>query len=119
MTFMLRLLLLITGLCLPMWAATEGVAVPVDPRRSDLRDAVETHRNTRPEQQLRREEAWTGRHLTPPELAELREQVRQQWAGHVERRAAAPLQAPQRPGPASVAGEPQGAQAWPTRAQSR
>lgn len=118
MTSLFRLPLLIAGLCLPVWAATEGVASSGDPRRSDLRDAVEMHRHATPEQ-LRREEAWTGRRLTPSELAELREQVRQQWAGHVERRALPPLQAQQRPVPASVTGEPGAGQVWSLRAQPR
>ncbi len=109
--------LLITGLCLPIWASTEGLASPGDPRRSELREAVETHRSVRPEQ-VRREEAWTGRHLTPPELAELREQVRQQWAGYGDRRAlSSPLQAAPRSTPSSVAGEPAAGQVWPTRAR--
>ena len=52
-------------------------------RRSDLRDAVEAHRSSQREE-VRREEAVAGRRLTAAELAELREQVRQQWAARAE-----------------------------------
>lgn len=48
-------------------------------RRSDLRDAVEAHRASQREE-VRREETSAGRRLTAAELAELRAQVRQQWA---------------------------------------
>ena len=50
-----------------------------DQQRSDLRGAVEAHR-TATRDEVRREEAAAGRRLTPAELAELRQQVRQQWS---------------------------------------
>ncbi|WP_218668859.1 hypothetical protein [Variovorax sp. KK3] len=46
--------------------------------RSEVRDAVEAHRAEKREE-VRRQEAAAGRRLTPAELAELRQQVRQQW----------------------------------------
>jgi hypothetical protein len=45
---------------------------------SEARQAVAAHRAAKREE-VRREEAAAGRRLTPAELAELRQQVRQQW----------------------------------------
>jgi hypothetical protein len=72
----LPLPLLLASLCLSAWAGP-GELVP-GPRRSELRVAVDEHRAANREE-VRREEAAAGRHLTPAELAELRAQVRQQW----------------------------------------
>ena len=44
----------------------------------EVRNAVEAHRAVKREKLLR-QEAVPGRRLTPAELSELREQVRQQW----------------------------------------
>ncbi|OUM01131.1 hypothetical protein [Variovorax sp. JS1663] len=46
--------------------------------RAEVREAVEAHRAAKREE-IRREEAAVGRRLTPAELVELRQQVRQQW----------------------------------------
>ncbi len=51
--------------------------------RAEVRGAVETHRASQREE-VRREETVAGRRLTAAELAELREQVRQQWAPRSE-----------------------------------
>ncbi|MDB5732592.1 MAG: hypothetical protein JWQ03_2487 [Variovorax sp.] len=80
-----------------------------------MRDAVEAHRTAKREQVLR-EEAWTGRHLTPAELAELRRQVRQQWAGYSDHSPAAPLPPVEHPmSPPSVVGESSTGKLWPIR----
>lgn len=47
--------------------------------RQEVREAVQAHRAAQREE-IQREEASAGRRLTPAELAELRSQVRQQWA---------------------------------------
>jgi len=73
----LPLPLLLASLCLSAWAGP-GEPGPGGPRRSELRVAVDEHRAANREE-VRREEAAAGRHLTPAELAELRAQVRQQW----------------------------------------
>ena len=54
-----------------------------DLRRNEVRDAVEAHRAAKREE-VRREEAAAGRRLTAAELAELRQQVRQQWTPRQE-----------------------------------
>jgi hypothetical protein len=54
-----------------------------DQRRNEVRDAVEAHRAAKREE-VRRQEAAAGRRLTPAELAELRQQVRQQWVPRPE-----------------------------------
>jgi hypothetical protein len=53
--------------------------------RSEVREAVEAHRAAKREE-VRRVEAAAGRRLTPAELAELRQQVRQQWVPRQESR---------------------------------
>ncbi|MDM0048512.1 hypothetical protein [Variovorax sp. J22R115] len=74
----LTLSLLLASCCLPVLAGSPDFWLVSDQRRSELRGAVEAHRAaTRDE--VRREEAAAGRRLTPAELAELRQQVRQQW----------------------------------------
>ena len=72
-------LFLLAPFCLSAWAGPFSFMPVTDPRGSDLRSAVEAHRAaTRAE--VQRGEAIAGRRLTPAELAELRQQVRQQWA---------------------------------------
>ena len=53
--------------------------------RNEVREAVEAHRAAKREE-VRRVEAAAGRRLTPAELAELRQQVRQQWVPRQESR---------------------------------
>jgi hypothetical protein len=71
-------------LCCSLSVAAEpwGFIRTSDQRRSEVsgeaRKAVEAHRAAKREE-VRREEAAAGRRLTPAELAELRQQVRQQW----------------------------------------
>ncbi|WP_225784711.1 hypothetical protein [Xenophilus sp. Marseille-Q4582] len=60
------------------------------PTREQLREAVKLHRAAEQEQ-IQRDEALAGRRLTPAERAELREQLRQEWA---QRPTAAPLPEP-------------------------
>ncbi|MDB5825916.1 MAG: hypothetical protein JWQ73_136 [Variovorax sp.] len=80
----LPLLAALLCVCVPAMAAQDGlVAVSQQQHSSDLRDAVEAHRASQREE-VRREEAAAGRRLTAAELAELREQVRQQWAVRTE-----------------------------------
>lgn len=64
-------LLSIVSISLPALAESAGVT-------TEVRSTVEAHRAAKREE-VRREEAVMGRRLTPAELAELREQVRQQW----------------------------------------
>ncbi|RZL89337.1 MAG: hypothetical protein EOP82_20005 [Variovorax sp.] len=75
----LPLLLVLAALGLPAAASPWAFIQVNDPRRNDVRNAVEAHRAATREE-VRREEAAAGRRLTPAELAELRQQVRQQWA---------------------------------------
>lgn len=71
-TKILMLSLLFANAVLPAWAGGPVGAVGLirvsDPQRSSVPDAAQ------------REEVAAGRRLSAPELAELREQVRQQWA---------------------------------------
>jgi hypothetical protein len=66
------------------WAAsdtprTAGVVQIGGAHRDDVRRTVQNHRATQRDE-MRRGEAVAGRRLTPAELAELRSQIRQQWA---------------------------------------
>ncbi|MBT2321195.1 hypothetical protein J7E62_02330 [Variovorax paradoxus] len=61
----------------PAGAEPWGFLRVSDPRRNEVRDAVEAHRAAKREE-VRRQEAAAGRRLTAAELAELRQQVRQQ-----------------------------------------
>ncbi|MES2534213.1 MAG: hypothetical protein V4636_24410 [Pseudomonadota bacterium] len=70
--------LLLAALCVPAWAASPAVAQVASFNSGELRRAVESHRAEQREE-VKREEAAAGRHLTAGELAELREQVRRQW----------------------------------------
>ncbi|HJS05451.1 MAG TPA: hypothetical protein VJ832_18385 [Variovorax sp.] len=72
---------LVLSLCGSLPAAAEpswGFVRVGDQRRNEVRDAVDAHRAAKREE-VRRHEAAAGRRLTPAELAELRQQVRQQW----------------------------------------
>jgi len=80
MKFFLFASFLVLSLCGSLPAAAEplGLVRVGDKQRNELRDAVEAHRAAKREE-VRRQEAAAGRRLTPAELAELRQQVRQQW----------------------------------------
>jgi uncharacterized membrane protein len=74
---------LLATFCLSAWAGAFNFLKVSDQRGTELRDAVEAHRAaTRAE--VQRGEAAAGRRLTPAELAELRQQVRQQWSPRQE-----------------------------------
>jgi len=81
--------LVVASLCVPVLlvvpavAAQDGSTPASQQRRSELRTAVDAHRASQREE-VRREEATAGRRLTAAELAELRDQVRQQWAARTE-----------------------------------
>ncbi|VTU35283.1 hypothetical protein H4CHR_03616 [Variovorax sp. PBS-H4] len=70
---------------LPAPAEPWGFIRVNDTRRNETRDAVAAHRAAKREEVMRQEAA-AGRRLTPAELAELRQQVRQQWVPRVESR---------------------------------
>lgn len=70
-------------LVVPAMASPDGLTPVNQQRRSEMRTAVNVHRASQREE-VRREEAAAGRHLTAAELAQLREQVRQQWATRTE-----------------------------------
>jgi hypothetical protein len=74
----LTLSVLLSCLSVPSAAEPWGFLRVGDPRRDEVRDAVEAHRAAKREE-VRRQEAAAGRRLTAAELAELRQQVRQQW----------------------------------------
>ena len=67
-TNILTLSLLFANAVLPAWAGPAGWVRVSDPQHAAGSDTVQ------------REEVAAGRRLTPTELAELREQVRRQWA---------------------------------------
>ena len=87
MKFILSLSTAALLLCasLPAPAEPWGFIRVSDPRRNEMRDAVEAHRAAKREEVMRQEAA-AGRRLTPAELAELRQQVRQQWVPRPEPR---------------------------------
>lgn len=66
--------------CLPgaVVAESAGVLRVSEVHRSELRHAVDAHRAAR-RAEAQREEAAASRRLTAAELAELRQQVREQW----------------------------------------
>jgi hypothetical protein len=80
----MKFFLFASSLVLLLWGSLPAAAEPWgfvrvgDQRRNELRDSVEAHRAAKREE-VRRQEAAAGRRLTPAELAELRQQVRQQW----------------------------------------
>ena len=67
-TNILALSILFANAVLPAWAGPAGLVRVSDPQRAAGSDVVQ------------REEVAAGRRLTTTELAELREQVRRQWA---------------------------------------
>ncbi len=71
--------MLLAALCVPVWSAPPVAAQVASFDAGELRRAVEAHRAEQREE-VKQEEAAAGRHLTASELAELREQVRRQWA---------------------------------------
>ena len=71
--------LLVACACSPVWAEARDLLRGGDPQRSEVRSAVATHRESQREE-VQREEQAAGRRLTAAELAELRNQVRQQWS---------------------------------------
>ena len=74
----LALSVLLACSSVPAAAEPWGFLRVSDPRRNEVRDAVDAHRAAKREE-VRRQEAAAGRRLTAAELAELRQQVRQQW----------------------------------------
>lgn len=70
-------------LVVPAMASPDGLTPVNQQRRGEMRAAVNAHRASQREE-VRREEAAAGRRLTAAELAQLREQVRQQWATRTE-----------------------------------
>lgn len=115
-----QLALLIVGACLPCWILAGGAVTPKqDPRDfgpRDLRDAVEAHRYAQREE-VQHEEAWAGRRLTPSELAQLREQVRQQWPARILVVAPAELRSGDRMGAAPVSTVVPVVRVWPARSE--
>ena len=85
MKFFLFASSLVLSLCssLPATAQSWGFVRVSDQQRDEVRKAVEAHRAAKREE-VRRQEAAAGRRLTPAELAELRQQVRQQWVPRPE-----------------------------------
>ena len=73
--------LLLACACSPLWAGGRDFLRIGDTQRNETRRAVESHRESQREE-VQREEQAAGRRLTPAELAELRNQVRQQWSPH-------------------------------------
>lgn len=74
---------LLAGIGLAVSAEPARVERPGSDQRPDVRAAVETHRASRLEE-VRREEVMADRRLTAEQRAELREQLRRQWAAHGE-----------------------------------
>ncbi|MGI4777053.1 MAG: hypothetical protein ACRYGA_02870 [Janthinobacterium lividum] len=71
--------LLLACTCSPTSVGARDFLRTGDPQRNEVRSAVASHREAQQEE-VRREEQVAGRRLTPAELAELRNQVRQQWS---------------------------------------
>lgn len=74
---------LLTMFCLTGWAGSFNFLKTNDQRRIDVRDSVVAQRPTTGAD-VKRNEVAGGRRLTAAELAELRQQVRQQWAPRQE-----------------------------------
>ncbi|MEJ7686338.1 MAG: hypothetical protein WKG52_04690 [Variovorax sp.] len=84
------------------WSAVSAFAEPVATSRGaeqrtriEARSAAEAHRAGQ-RAEVKRVEAAAGRRLTPAELAELRQQVRQQWEPRAELVRSAQSQSTQR-----------------------
>lgn len=101
----LALSVLLACSAVPAGAEPWGFLRVSDLRRNEVRDAVEAHRAAKREE-MRRQEAAAGRRLTAAELAELRQQVRQQWTPRQEVVHSAESQPAERmtPTPASTTG---------------
>lgn len=79
-------LLLFAGIFLPLWVLAGGARLP-EPGEGefnarDLRKTLEAHHPAQ-QDELRRSDVWAEKRLTPAELAQLREQVRQQWQSRI------------------------------------
>jgi hypothetical protein len=74
---------LLTAFCLSGWAGSFNFLKVNDQRRVDVRDSVYAQRSTTGTD-VKRNEVAGGRRLTAAELAELRQQVRQQWSPRQE-----------------------------------
>ncbi len=79
----LTLSFLLAAAGLPAWAGPGGSSVASASLHLQAHDAAKGQQVASGED-VRREEAVAGRRLTPTELAELRQQVRQQWASAPE-----------------------------------
>ena len=77
-SIVITLSVMFTCLSAPAGAEPWGFLRVGDPRRNEVREAVDAHRAAKREE-VRRQEAAAGRRLTAAELAQLRQQVRQQW----------------------------------------
>lgn len=93
--------LLFACTCLPTWAGTSDAQRVREPQRNEVRSAVASHRESQREE-VQREEQAAGRRLTPAELAELRNQVRQQWSPISDGANAGKASGPVDHGPASA-----------------
>jgi len=78
MRILLALFLLVLAADGALSAAPKSKAAN-DQIRSDVREAVQQHRASQKDD-IRRADAQAGRHLTAAERAQLREQLRQEWA---------------------------------------
>jgi hypothetical protein len=77
--FLLALGCFPAGATTPSKVSSASSSLQIDEaRRNEVRDAVLAHRAAQREE-ARREELAAGRRLTPAELFELRQQVREQW----------------------------------------
>lgn len=79
----LPLLWLLAGTGFAASAQPSGPVRVGNEPRNELRGAIEAHLATRREE-VRSEQAFAGRRLAAEERAELREQLRRQWASHGE-----------------------------------
>ena len=71
---------ILAGVCLPSWAEPAATGAAREMRPSELRAAVAAHRAEQREE-VQRQQAAAGKRLTAEELAQLRNQVRQQSHG--------------------------------------
>lgn len=112
--------LLIAGVCLPLWVLAGGVRAPgtvsAEVGSRDLRTPVQAPRFVQRED-VQRDDAWTGRRLTTAELAQLREQVRQQLPGRMAIMTPAELHSTESGAFASAPVLTTPAIAWPVRRQ--
>ncbi|MET0544580.1 MAG: hypothetical protein ABWZ88_22805 [Variovorax sp.] len=114
MSFTLRLLPLLLICVGPALAAPDSAGKSAEVKggaaqqqRSELREAVESHRSAKRDE-VQRDEAAAGRRLTAAERAELREQLRRQWVAssatlHPPEAVQAETQPPERLSPMPIA----------------